>query len=97
MSGETSRYKSTTVVVEGQDAFYAIRTSPKWPPRFDDRSVTAQYGDDLTLLAYKLFGDAKLWWVLADFNDIIDPTLELTPGVVLRAPSNSRLLLEVLK
>ena len=97
MGLENSRYKRTTVVVEGEDVFYAIRTTPKFAPRYDDRKVKVVFGDDLTKLAYRSFGDPSLWWVVADFNDIIDPLADIEPGTELRVPSNTRLILEVLK
>lgn len=37
-------------------------------------------------LAYRYFGDASLWRLLADFNGLDDPS-RLSPGTVLRIPS----------
>jgi nucleoid-associated protein YgaU len=55
-------------------------------PRYDDRLHTVTGGDRIDLLAHSYLGDARLWWIICDYNDIFFP-LELTPGTDLRIPS----------
>lgn len=52
---------------------------------FNDRSHRVSYGDTLWRLAFKYYGNSKLWWIIADVNNIINP-FELTIGVDLLIP-----------
>jgi hypothetical protein len=53
-------------------------------------------GDRIDVLAYHYFGDATLWWIIADRNDIAFP-LDLPPsGTTLRIPSYGRAMLDLL-
>ena len=38
------------------------------------------------LLAYKIYQNTQLWWILMKYNDIIDPFSELVEGFVLKVP-----------
>jgi len=42
------------------------------------------------LLAYTFYGDALLWWVICQYNNIIDPLTELIEGKLLILPDPSR-------
>lgn len=44
----------------------------------------------LDLIAYNYLGDAKLWWVIAEINNIVDPASYPLIGTSLRIPSKSR-------
>ena len=46
------------------------------PSALNDRSHKLVDGDTLWALAFKFYGDSKLWWIIADVNNIINP-LEL--------------------
>ncbi|MEV4441069.1 peptidase M23 [Streptomyces sp. NPDC049577] len=46
-------------------------------------------GENLALLAYRMYGDPTLWRVLARINEISDP-LRLVPGTVLELPADIR-------
>jgi nucleoid-associated protein YgaU len=50
-----------------------------------DKYHTIKDGDDLTLLAYQFYGDSKLWWIIADANNLHNP-LDLTEGLYLVIP-----------
>ena len=39
------------------------------------------------LLAYAFYGETQLWWLILQFNNILDPELELVQGKVLLIPS----------
>jgi nucleoid-associated protein YgaU len=51
--------------------------------------VTADDAMDLPLISYRWYRNINLWWVIAAFNGIQDPWLEIQPGVVLKIPSLS--------
>lgn len=44
-------------------------------------------GESLTMLAETLYGDQKLWWVIADFNPQYPFPLDIVEGSVLKLPS----------
>lgn len=39
------------------------------------------------LLAYSFYGDSQLWWVIPQYNSILDPDEELILGKLLLIPS----------
>lgn len=49
----------------------------------------------LEQISYKYYGNSKLWWVIADFNDIddslINPFEDLVPGTKLLIPDIDQL------
>lgn len=47
------------------------------------------------LIAQNHYGSWTYWWAVMVFNDIIDPFTELTPGKVLRLPSESDLISQI--
>ena len=51
--------------------------------------VTVLEGETLQNLAQRIYGNASLWYVLADANGYSDPTAPLTAGTRLNAPSVS--------
>lgn len=40
--------------------------------------------DRWDLLAYNFYGDSNLWWVIAIFNEIVDPFYHLQSGNILK-------------
>lgn len=44
----------------------------------------------LDLVAAALLGEPRYWWIIAQLNNIIDPTTEVARGTVLRIPSKNR-------
>ena len=48
--------------------------------------IEVQEGDTLHHIAHRVYGDAKWWWVLADYNGIVDTTAPLNPGTEIIAP-----------
>jgi len=41
------------------------------------------------LLAYDLYGNSKLWWVFAQFNQdkLKDPVVDFLPGLEIQVPT----------
>lgn len=63
---------------------------------FEDQPGTIQYvlrqGDRLDILAYRLLGDSRLWWILTDINrEQIPDTLNLQAGTEILVPSVERI------
>jgi len=49
--------------------------------------VIAQSGDTLRIVAQRVFGDATLWYLIAEENGLSDPDAPLTEGSSLRIPN----------
>ena len=56
-------------------------------PASTPSQVIAQAGDTLYLIAQRLYGDAALWYLIAEENGLSDPTQSISAGTVLRVPS----------
>ena len=42
------------------------------------------------MLGYVFYADAKLWWVIGQYNSILDPMTELVEGKILLVPTLAR-------
>jgi hypothetical protein len=96
MSDSPSRYRDCVVYQDGDTRFFGARPRLDTTPQPDDRFHVATDGDRIDVLAYCYFGDATLWWLIADWNDIAFP-LDLPPsGTTLRIPSIEQVCLHLL-
>lgn len=86
MIGRDSRYAGCILYRDSDGEYLGRRQRIDTTPRYDDRLHTVVEGDRIDLLAHRYLGDARLWWIICDYNDIFFP-LELTPGTDLRIPS----------
>lgn len=85
----TSPYASTV-----QNNFYLeLLTIRPVPAEADDfrYMIENQYKHRPDLLAFDLYGNAKLWWVFAQRNmeTIRDPIYDFEPGTVIYLPKKS--------
>lgn len=53
--------------------------------------LESKYEHAPDLLAYDLYGDENLWWVIPQVNELEDPIWDLKDGMSLRVPSVNRL------
>ena len=95
MIPKRSRYRFSVVCEDGDAAFLGNRPRTAVPPRPDDLTHAVAEGDRLDLLAHRYLGDARLWWVIADANDIFWP-MDLETGAVLRIPGYRRVHMDIL-
>ena len=86
MIGRRSRYAAAILYASGDGDFLGTRPPLESKPRPDDRFHTVVEGDRVDLLAQRYLGQADLWWIICDYNDIFFP-LALEPGLALRIPS----------
>jgi hypothetical protein len=59
----------------------------------DDINYTVEnfFAHRLDLIAEMFFHEPRLWWVIAQYNNILDPVGEISAGCILRIPSKNRL------
>jgi hypothetical protein len=52
-------------------------------------TLAAQYDEKPDLLAYDLYGNAKLWWVFPLFNQdmLVDPIMDFKSGIKIIVPT----------
>lgn len=86
MIDKKSRYLNSLLIKDGSTEYLGNRPVPEVTPRFDDRFHEVVEGDRIDALAFHYLGDASLWWIIADYNEIAFP-LELEVGNVLRIPT----------
>ena len=89
---KTSPYYNTEYKTDGTLSYFKIRSVPA---EDDDivYTIEPQYENRPDLLAFDLYGSAKLWWIFAQRNmDIIkDPIFDFTAGTQIYLPKNSNL------
>lgn len=61
---------------------------PEIPEKENDVYIITSIGDRLDSLAFKFYGNARYWWVLAVANNLAKGTLVIEPGTQLRIPVN---------
>jgi hypothetical protein len=61
-------------------------------PNSTDRTyvVEARFAGRLDLIAQLYLDDSRLWWLVAQYNAILDPYAEIFPGRLLRIPTKDR-------
>lgn len=52
--------------------------------------VEKRFENRLDLIAATFLGESRYWWVIAMLNNILDPSTEVTTGVVLYIPTQER-------
>ncbi len=86
MIGKNSRYASGILIRDMAGNSLGTRSPIDTSPRHDDRFHTVTGEERLDQLAHRYLGDARLWWIIADYNGLYCP-LDLEVGAVLRIPS----------
>jgi len=94
--GKNSRYASCIILRGTEGDSLGTRPRIDTTPRYDDRFHTVIEGDRIDLIAHRYLGDARLWWIVCDYNDLFFP-LELEAGAVLRIPSVEHVQMRILE
>lgn len=78
----------------GEQAVFGLRTEVVSSDDTTDRVIVVQprHEGRPDLLAYELYGNTELWWVVPEANQMVDPITEMVPGAELRVPSKSRVM-----
>ena len=69
---------------EGDQSLERIRFTHR--EDINDKLYTIIEGDTLTSLAFRFYGDSKLWYIIADINENINNPLELDWGINIIIP-----------
>ena len=95
MIGNNSRYATCILVRDGDGDRLGTRLRIDTTPRHDDQFHTVVDGDRIDLIAHRYLGDARLWWIIADYNDLFF-SLVIEAGAVLRIPSVEHVQMRIL-
>lgn len=84
-----SRYSSAKIKRSdtGKQVYQSL-SLPVIPELDSDIYIITNTADRLDSLAYKYYGEAKYWWIIAIVNDLGKGTISLEPGIQLRIPAN---------
>lgn len=88
---KNSRYVSGGITEVNQNAL-------EWWERANFTSSTTdtvyiierKFNGRLDQLAALFLGEPRLWWLLAQYNNVLDPVNEITEGAVIYIPSSTR-------
>jgi nucleoid-associated protein YgaU len=70
---------------------------PRIKPNDNDLYIISEAGDRLDLLAHKYYNDKTKWWIIATANNINDATFYVEPGLQMRIPSNTTVIMNDLE
>jgi hypothetical protein len=96
MISATSRYANSTVIpgsdLDGNDIMVIIFSTPT-DTTFQFTYYQVNGADEVSALAQRFYGDATLWWVLANANPEVLDWTTLVAGTLLRIPTLASALL----
>lgn len=90
-----TRFNTDDIVEYDGEKTYEIKGRINIDQHSDDMTYSVIAGDDLRTIAHKLYDDARLYWVIAEYNGIIDPFEVLPIGLSLRCPSFKVIFTEI--
>ena len=83
------RYDNTSITVNRKGERVRIPTLyPEIPLSDSDQFVFPKDGDRLDNIAFKYYGDASLWWIIAKANELGKGRTILNPNFQIRVPGN---------
>ena len=84
-----ARYDSTSITVNRKGERVRIPTLyPEIPLSDSDQFIFPKDGDRLDNIAFKYYGDASLWWIIAKANELGKGRTILNPNFQIRVPGN---------
>jgi hypothetical protein len=86
MYSKTPVYDVNGVVVFGLQ-------QPVVLPASSDQIYAVRQGSEnrLDRISFSFYGTAKLWWAIAQVNNLVDPMMDIPTGTQLRIPDRARL------
>lgn len=90
-----SRYSKGLVAANRDNKNFIVLRRPLNLEQSEDDTfvvVTQEYEKRPELLSSKVYGTPHLWWVIYEFNSIMDPLFDLKTNQILRIPSLDRVV-----
>lgn len=81
-----SRYSTVPAYFHLQDEKYTYGTTHHLEDNTSYQNYKVKKGDTLDKIALEAWNNPTLYWVIADFNKIIDPFVDLPEGYVIKIP-----------
>lgn len=86
-----ARYNEDLIVDWYGAQVYDIKEKIDTKERDNDIYYTTQEGETLRDIANKKYENSKLYWIIAEYNNIRDPWVRLSAGKLLRMPSRQHI------
>ena len=86
-----TRYREEDKITYDNEVMYEIRSNIAVPDDDSDEFYNVKDGDSLRQIAFAFYNNARLYWVIAELNLILDPFAALEPGKLLRIPTLKRI------
>jgi len=89
-----SRYADTEVYSSNDDIYFGTWKRPDWDDDTDFTTYQLRNSDigRFDILAEIFYGDRSLFWVLLDFNQIVDPFNDVYVGQKIKVLTLERLI-----
>ena len=84
---QNSRLRFADLVDVDGITFFDYLYPPRIEPQSDDIIRIVQAGDRIDSIAYEMYRDTALWWVIALANDLEILPTQLNVGMELRIPA----------
>lgn len=83
-----SMYRNTKIVNNKYLDVYNSSVADINTMEIDTIEIAAKYHQRPDVLAYDLYGNAKLWWVFAELNQdtLVDPIVDFKSGLTISVP-----------
>lgn len=82
---ENNPYSLSDIIILPDESLVLERRKVVYVKSEKDRYFTTIQGDTIWNIANQAYGDSKLWWIIADVNNIDNP-FELEAGLSLLIP-----------
>tara|TARA_A100001515_G_scaffold131496_1_gene119328 strand:+ start:3462 stop:3758 length:297 start_codon:yes stop_codon:yes gene_type:complete len=83
------RYDNTSITINRKGQRVLVPTLyPQIPLSDSDQFVFPKDGDRLDNIAFRYYGDASLWWIIAQANNLGKGRTILNPNFQIRIPGN---------
>jgi len=85
-----SMYRTTKFVNGGYLDIMESSIGNKTEMLLEPFTITSAYENKPDKLAHELYGNARLWWVFAEFNPdtLKDPIVDFVSGLEIQIPTN---------
>lgn len=93
-SQKLSRYSAFPIYYHSLDNKYILGTTSWLSENTKFTNYKIQRGDTLDLISLLYYSSAAYYWVIADFNRILDPYEELKEGSIIKIPVLSNIQYE---